>query len=547
MQRVLTSLSVAISCLALAIAFAPAAIAAPSVDVSGTWEVYSGGCGCTFQETYAMDGSGNVTGTGPEPGWTVTGNVSGSTFHYTDHYAGSYESHVTVTVSGDGGSYEGGFEDINGASGEIKGKRISGGGPKEAEKEKAPEKTPEKPASGAHATAVAVSCDLDALTLQDTCTATVGDTAASGPTAPTGTVTFTAAGGFFPFGRTCALHSSASAPSTSFCSVEYGPGSGAGFPNVGAAYPGDATHGAATGSTRFIVPGSEPAGYEESSPSSGYPGEVSVEVQTPAPKTEVQVGIDQGETQSPATGKHVRAIEDPDIIPEMREEAAEREREQRYPDVIPSMRKEVEEREIQYEKDIREMRTEINEMERKRAGLNAQATEELTRVLQDDNILLKQMAEQMASPGLKKDAASQPALQKLTKQSTELQKEMGEALKIQHQQIEGVIRATPSALSSSIASMARSKKHHGAKHRPAGRLVALGRAHVLAGAAGRVKLHVRLDKALLKRLARGRKSIKLNMRILMVAPSPYVKTGLPVGMLRTITVHAGKHTATGKR
>lgn len=527
----------ALAIAALLAALAPAALAAPPVDVSGTWNVHSSGCGCTFQETYAMDPSGNVTGTGPEPGWTVTGRVSGYTFEYTDHYAGSYESHVTVTVSGDGSSYTGAFHDSNGSEGEIRGTHLSGGG-KEAEGEKA---------GGAHASAMAVSCDLDELTLQDTCTATVADTAAVSPTGPTGTVTFSAPGGFFPFGKACTLHSSPSAPSTSFCSVEYAPGSGSGFPNVSASYPGDSTHGAAGGSTRFVVPGGEPAGYEESGPGSGYPSELTVEVKTPAPKTEVQAGVDKGETKPPAPpGKHLRALEDPDIIPEMREAAAEREREERYPDVIPEMRKEVEEREIQYEKDLREMRTEINAMERKRAGLNTQATEELTRLLQDDNTLAKQMAEQIASPGLKRDPASQPVLEKLTKQSNELQKEVGEVLNIQHRQVEGVLRAAPSSLASWIASTARSGKRHAAKPRPTGQLVELGRSRVVAGGAGAVKLRLHLNKALLRRLAHGRKSVKLNLRILMVVPSRVFKTGLPLGTLRTITVHAGRRTSAGK-
>ncbi|HTT94833.1 MAG TPA: hypothetical protein VMF55_09175 [Solirubrobacterales bacterium] len=554
-SRRLTVLLVLV-CAAVALA-APAAQAAPSADVSGTWSVYSGGCGCWFDETYAMDPSGSVTGTGPEVGWTITGNVSGSTFTYTDHYAGSYESHVTVTLAGDGNAYEGSFEDIHHVTGEIKGKRISGGGSKEPEKGNTPEKekAPETPA-GAHGTAMTVSCNLDALTLQDTCTAVVADTVGLNPTAPTGTVTFAAASGFFPFGKECVLHSSATAPSTGFCSVEYAPGAGAGFPNVGAGYPGDATHAATTGSTRFILPGGEPAGYEESGPGSGYPTELTVEVQTPAPKTEVQAGVNQGETKAPAPpGKHLRAIEDPDIIPSMREEVAEREREQRYPDIIPSMRKEVEEREIRYEKDLRELRTEINEMERNRAGLNAQATDELTRLMQVDNLLAKQMAEQLASPGLKKDAASQPTLEKLTKQSTELQKQMQEVLKIQHQQIEGVTRAVGSAASYSlvravspvIASSAGAKKAHpGGKVTPRGRLVVLGHAHRVADAAGTVKLRLHLNKAQLKRLAHGRKTIKLNLRILMVVPSHYVKSGLPLGMLRTITLHAGKHAAAHK-
>src|ERR1700753_1567158 len=102
MRRLLVTILAAICALALGTALTSAALAAPPADVSGTWEVFSGGCGCTFNETYAMDSSGNVTGTGPQPDWTVTGSVSGSTFTYTDHYDGNYESHVTVTLSAEG-------------------------------------------------------------------------------------------------------------------------------------------------------------------------------------------------------------------------------------------------------------------------------------------------------------------------------------------------------------------------------------------------------------------------------------------------------------
>ncbi len=66
MRRLLVTILAAICALALGATLAPAALAAPSADVTGTWEVFSGGCGCTFTEVYKMDSSGNVTGTGPQ-------------------------------------------------------------------------------------------------------------------------------------------------------------------------------------------------------------------------------------------------------------------------------------------------------------------------------------------------------------------------------------------------------------------------------------------------------------------------------------------------
>lgn len=552
------TLALATTCVALCALAGALTSAASAANLTGTWQgVYHcevGWCaGSDFPATteyYEAPGCADVIGSnGTEQ---ITGTLLGSTFASKSE-TGGYKAEGTATLSADGNHLEGKGSDSNGTSGTSTATRVSssssiapytGCKTPSGEVGKPEEKTEEakRTPQGTHSTGMTVMCDLEVLSGQDTCTATVADSSST-PTSPTGTVRFaSASGGFFPFGTTCTLHSSPSAPSTAYCSVQYGPGAGTGFPNIGASYPGDATHAPASGSTRFIVPGGEPAGYEESGPGSGYPSELSVEVQTPGPKTEVQAGVNEGETKAPAsTGKHVRAIEDPDIIPEMREEVAEREREQRYPDIIPTMRKEVEEREIQYEKDIREMRTEINEMQRARAGLNTQAMEELNRVMQDDNILLKQMAEQIASPGLKKDPASQPALSKLSKESSELQKEIGEALRIQHQQVEGTIRATGTSLAR--ASIARAAKHkakrRAARIKPRGRLVALGHARVLASTGGKVKLHVRLNKALLKRLAHGHKTVKVNLRILMVVPSRLTSSGLPIGTVRTVTLHAG--------
>jgi hypothetical protein len=526
-------------------------------NVTGTWEgAYHCEVGwCKGQdfpattELYEAAGCADVIGT--NGGETITGTLQGTTLTSTSE-VGSYKGEGVQTLSPDDTKLEGKGHDSNGTEGTSHSTRISTSishvkpytGCKVPSSEVPPaEETPAKKEeqSSLHGTAAAVTCNLDALTLQDTCTATLADTAAVHPTGPTGAIAFSSSsGGFFPFGTSCTLHSSAAAPSTSYCSVQYTPGAAAGFPNISASYAGDATHGPASGSTRFIVPGGEPAGYEESGPGSGYPNELTVEVQAPAPKTEVQAGVDKGETTSPApAGKHLRAIEDPDIVPSMREEVAEREREERYPDIIPTMRKEVEEREIQYEKDIREMRTEINEMVRKRAGLNAQATEEVTRLVQDDNVLLEQMAEQTASPGLKKDPSSQQTLQKLSKESGELQREIGEVLRIQHQQVEGAARAI--GTSRALASAARSSRRRASRTKPSGQLVGLGHARLTATATGKVKLHVRINRKVLARLAHGHKSVKLNLRILMIVPSPVVKSGLPIGMVRVITLHASRH------
>ena len=222
MRRLLTTTLAAICALALGAMLTPAALAAPSTDVTGTWEVFSGGCGCSFNEVYKMDSSGNVTGTGPQPDWTVTGNVSGSTFTYTDHYDGNYESHVTVTLSPDGNSYEGSFKDNGSATGEIKGKRISGGG-KSEEKEKEKEEGP----AGKLRSGTGVSCNFEVASGNFTCTAQVGDASGESPQkTPTGIVAFAlkpGAEGVFTAGSACSLTASSSGP-TAYCSVVYRPG-----------------------------------------------------------------------------------------------------------------------------------------------------------------------------------------------------------------------------------------------------------------------------------------------------------------------------------
>ncbi len=106
-----------------------------------------------------------------------------------------------------------------------------------------------------HSTSTSVSCSLNPITYggSSTCTATVTDTAASGQTAPTGTVTFdngSASGNFSSL--TCSLGSPTS--SSSSCSVTYTPSAvGTGTHTIGANYGSDSTHSSSSGSTALTV------------------------------------------------------------------------------------------------------------------------------------------------------------------------------------------------------------------------------------------------------------------------------------------------------
>ncbi len=95
-------------------------------------------------------------------------------------------------------------------------------------------------------TATAVQCDFYVASANDICTATVGDSTGNGST-PTGQVGFSG-------DRTgaCSLQATPSSPGVANCSITV-TGSETNFLNITAAYAGDATHAASTGSTQFLT------------------------------------------------------------------------------------------------------------------------------------------------------------------------------------------------------------------------------------------------------------------------------------------------------
>src|SRR3954447_18466103 len=106
-----------------------------------------------------------------------------------------------------------------------------------------------------HTTSTSVSCSPNPVTYgaSSVCTATVTDTAASGKTAPTGTVTFNNGGASGSLtSSTCTLGSPTSTSSS--CSVGYTPSAvGTGTHAIGASYGADSTHSGSSGSTNLTV------------------------------------------------------------------------------------------------------------------------------------------------------------------------------------------------------------------------------------------------------------------------------------------------------
>jgi hypothetical protein len=102
-----------------------------------------------------------------------------------------------------------------------------------------------------HPTVSQVICNLTIATATDTCTATVGDSAPTGQTNPTGTVSFTSAnGGVFSAGNTCTL--TPSPGTTSSCSVQFVPPTAPStLPAITASYSGDAGHNPSSAQTHY--------------------------------------------------------------------------------------------------------------------------------------------------------------------------------------------------------------------------------------------------------------------------------------------------------
>jgi polyisoprenoid-binding protein YceI len=107
---------------------------------------------------------------------------------------------------------------------------------------------------GKRSTSTSVTCSPNPVSasLATACTATVNDTAPGTPTAPTGTVRFTGAGGSFSNpGSSCQLKPATRA-GTAKCTVDF-TATQAGTPGIQANYAADATHAASTSPTATLT------------------------------------------------------------------------------------------------------------------------------------------------------------------------------------------------------------------------------------------------------------------------------------------------------
>jgi len=313
-KTVTVALVAMFSCAALAPAGAQAS---GPIDVRGTYEAGS----CThgmlaeceakpeYPQKFVIEGedfnTGALTGVGETVGGekvsTFTGSISGCTVKTHGAQPG-YESDAVSVLSADGTKLQGTFSDSNGRVNQpFFGTRASGPGcgsletpaeeaaRKSREAAEAKSKEEAEKNSRLRHTATFVSCNYDELTLMDTCTAQVADAGASPTTVPTGPVSFISSGaGVFTLGSSCTLALSGATSPIPFCSVEFQPPSSA-LPAITARYAGDATHAGSEAMTHYLGAAAQATTVEAARPAKGQlPSEVSVKTEAPAPGTTVE-------------------------------------------------------------------------------------------------------------------------------------------------------------------------------------------------------------------------------------------------------------------
>jgi hypothetical protein len=244
MRRMRTrALMSSVACAALlACAAAPVATAESTVNVSGVWQATYhcavGPCaGTDHVGTLTLTqaaGSATVGGviSGLEIEGTASGSLAGNVLTLEGFGQAGYIAKGKETISADGHSWSGSFEDNHGTSGTFT-----------ATREVVP--------VALRASAIEVICNFEVAPSTFTCTAQVGDASEAAPAKiPSGTVGFTAPTGGFAPTSSCALKPTPSSPNVSFCSVTFVPPSG-GIPTgtlvpVTGAYSGDSTFATST-------------------------------------------------------------------------------------------------------------------------------------------------------------------------------------------------------------------------------------------------------------------------------------------------------------
>jgi hypothetical protein len=491
------ALGVAIGLLA-SLVLVPAALAAPTYDLQGTWtsgplsEGVRQPANGTQTVTQMNMTTGEFSGHSEVDGiaFELAGVESGSAVEFTQT-EGSYTAHDKIpalSILSDGniggnGSFEAGEFWMEVTS--------SSTGPSAAEKE-AKEKEAAKKAkeeaekSAKRPSATMVTCDYEFATSENTCVAVVGDAGTGTPVTPTGSVTFTTTSGGFS-GASCSLAPTSTSPSVANCTLVYETAN-SGLPEITATYGGDARHTPSVGHTQFLGAGSEEGTAETPPGKPGeYPNEIDLGFEVPTNGTTVE-GAAQGSDPSPVpVGMTLPALTGLDAV-----SAADLK-------LTETDARKVDASGAQNPGSVKEMNQSIEKLD--------QRTIEVTH---------------SANP------VEQAEAKTLTKDTNEAIEAADKMLKQQEEVLK--------AIAHNLGSVFVASRRKGAGKQKTKTIESL--AHVVQDnvAAGKHELALKLNGAELKKLAGKHNSVSVYVRVDMLLPSALYKSGLPRVFVKRLTL-----------
>jgi hypothetical protein len=519
---------------AIFLVLVPSALAAaPTYNMVGTWTTgYRSGAtndapNGTWSITTMDMTSGAFSGTAEieKTQFKLRGTESGTEVHQElidEEISYVSDDVYTLSVLGSGhvGTDNGTFgseefwAEQNGASGEEPGKKAK---EEEKAKEEAAKKAKEEAEKSAkRPSATSVTCNYEFATSTDTCTAQVADAGPAPAIVPTGTVTFTNTGaGGFPYGTTCTIAASASAPGVPFCSVIF-LGGGSGLPMITASYGGDSHHSPSDGSTSFAQFGPPEETGEEfafGGPDQ-FPETVTVETEVPAEGTTVDGTINEqtGEETNPPDPNSPIGIA-LDSIPKVDAATLDGTGATDLTALSALVK------DFPYSTDLD---TAAKAIEAKGEALLA-------------------YAHQLEASG---DAAQIAQAKSLYDQLVSLNTSYELIVRVIANDLAGGTSATKpvATKSSSIGPLATAARR---RPRARARFTLFGSVLEHDVHSGKLKLTVHLNKALLRRLARTHSKLTVRLWIEMILPSKVVPGGIPVVAVKTLTLRRsnGHHPA----
>ena len=500
-------------------------------QVSGTCTVNNYPQTWTIASIDLSSGALSGSGSGGGQSFTIAGTASGDSLTLTTTEP-TYNAHVTATISADSNSFTGTYTDSNNGAGVVTGTRTSG--PPTTTTSTSSSSTTTSTTStnttGKNPTATQISCYYDVASSTNNCHASVADAGAH-PTTPTGSVTFTGSGnGSFPAGATCTLSLQAAGQNVG-CSRIFNAPDGS-LPSITATYGGDSRHNGSSGHTQYF--GTNPSGATTDTTTPALPGQLpnEVDVSTIAPVSDatveacVVVGDSSGATAAVQNSIRFGSVGGTAGLSRVRGLIHAENPPPNPPNTVPNVAKVL--------SDIQLLQMIANTASAAVDGagsslaplspaLSSQANNAMSTATSDYNAVMNSYSTSGGSAS--GQAAEQAKLAAAQKQIDALSKKLQNAEKKSCPFINVNINVTIN----NHGLLERSEARAAASR---GKLVTLGSRVLRHLPAGRLTIRLKLNHALLKRLAHGRTSTLASVRLVMVLPSKLLTDGDP-----SISVH----------